>query len=1064
MAGFRVRLRHGHLLSMPAPSASPDATVDALAQIRAFLATVRRHLLRQSALRAALYGTAALTGLALALPLLALALAAEHGPTLGGIGLLVAAAVAAWGAIAGALGPGRRWRSDHGVARHVGRQAPTIASDLLSSVELGQALDTGGEHASPALTLAFIEHTARRATALDMPRLVPRTRLRHAARACGSALVIAVLVTAVIPGHLQKGWRQLVHAPAPGPWDGARLSSTPLVGDMRVVLEYPSYTNRPPQELPSTSGDFRAMPGTSVTIETRALAPVTEARLLMGPAEEALAGEHGAPAAALPETTAEATTEATTETAVDASTEHRVIAEIGPERRRLRATFQVRGAATYRFWIKGTGGQRQVEALPRRIEIEPDRVPGVQLFTPADELDVTSLKRVELAYIAEDDYGIAELALVWDNRGRSERRVLPLPEPGRLSAQNKFLWDLAELSLEPGVPVSYHLEVTDNDTVSGPKVARSRSFVLRVFSPREKHEQMIARQRELFEKMIRVLGDRLVVPAGDLRARQVLGRDTAALVVEMGTLLAALAGDEMADEALRQALAAMRDRIDGLAKAERTLLDKLASRGRDDLARGEAGQLAAANTRQVSELEDDVLLLANWLDRQQMENMLAISDEIKLHQDRLRQLFDELERTGDSALLAEIEREMRALEARLAEMAAQRTGLPEDVLDRFVHAEAMQGDEAQGCVDQARTLLTAGDAQGAQRQMERCMKTMDDAAGAMEQALRALRGDTFSEEERRFGQLMDDLADMAQDQRDLAADADALWEQYAARADEMMRDKASETRRQIARTLERLRRQLDRIPESGLTPFAREELEIVGARMNNLDEMLADGDLAESLAMARQIREGLEIMAEELRAALLDEEGQPWGERTDEAQRAVQRARPLARQLVEELEAQTPSPEQIMDEDDRRRLDRLRRRQQAVAERARRLGERAEQGADQLPGGAGPAMARGVADARQQMGRATDRMRHRDPSGARHESRAAAESLQRALGDAQGAARQRQNMGRAGLHDEPIRIPGADEYRPPEEFREDILEAMKREQAPDGFGELVKRYYEELIR
>lgn len=153
-----------------------------------------------------------------------------------------------------------------------------------------------------------------------------------------------------------------------------------------------------------------------------------------------------------------------------------------------------------------------------------------------------------------------------------------------------------------------------------------------------------------------------------------------------------------------------------------------------------------------------------------------------------------------------------------------------------------------------------------------------------------------------------------------------------------------------------------------------------------------------------------------------------------------------------------------MTPEDRRLLERLRRRQEALAERARRLAEKAGQAAEQLPGRSGQAMADGLAEARPQMGRAADRMRQRDPSGARHESRSAAETLQRAMEGAQGAARQRQAMDRAGLRDEPIRIPGADEYRPPEEFREDILEAMKREQAPDGFGELVKRYYEELIR
>jgi hypothetical protein len=90
-------------------------------------------------------------------------------------------------------------------------------------------------------------------------------------------------------------------------------------------------------------------------------------------------------------------------------------------------------------------------------------------------------------------------------------------------------------------------------------------------------------------------------------------------------------------------------------------------------------------------------------------------------------------------------------------------------------------------------------------------------------------------------------------------------------------------------------------------------------------------------------------------------------------------------------------------------------------------------------------------------------MRARDPSAAREDARAAADALDQARQRARDAARQRQDDGSSGLGSEPIRIPGADEYRPPEEFREDILEAMKK-RAPQGYDELVRRYYEELIR
>lgn len=1091
---------------------SRENALNALERIRAFLDAVRRELWRRHAVRAALYAGAVLAGLAALWPLLALLGTPAQGRSIGLAGLGLVALVAAAAVLAGVLLPRRRWRSDRGVARFVGAHEHAVASDLLSAVELGSGLGQGSRgQVSRELTDAFLVQVAGRVGAIEPAGLDAqgaRRTLRRAAAALGVTLLGVAGLTVAMPVQVGEGWRQMLTAPGQGPFAGARMAVGPLVGDMRITLEYPAHAQRPAQVLPSTSGDFVAMPGTTVTIETTAIEPVTRARLLFGapagaaagsapvapvadsaaapgtsrssdnppgnapgstsgdaagrPAAERLAPDPAPGPASAPAPGAE-TTPATAGAPVAAAGRPGepgdVDVAVGADGRSLRARFQVMRPAMYRFHIETASGEARVESQPRRIEIEPDLAPTVALYAPADELDVTRLKRVELAYIAEDDYGISAVELVWEAKGKVERKALALADAGRRRAQSKFLWDLAELTLEPGVPVRYHLEVTDNDTVLGPKVGRSRSFVLRVFSPREQHEQLIARQRELFEKMLAHLGGRLVARDDDVHTHRQLGRDSEGLVVEVGTLLAALTQDALTDAGLRKALEAMRGRIEPLARAASDVAAKAEAGGR-----AAGPRLAQANGKLVAELEDDVLILADWLDRQNMENLLAISDEVKTHQDRLRQLFDELERTGSPEIMAEIEREMRALEQRLTEMAHSRGSLPEDVLDRFMHAEALPGDETQDCMAEVRARLQAGDAAGAREQMERCMLTLDQAAESMEQSLRDLRGERFNEEERRFAQMMSDLGDLADDQKSLAREADDLWERYAARADEMMRDSVDETRRQVTGTLEKLRRRLDQVAKEDLTPFAQEELEIVEARLADVAEMLRDGDIAESLSMARQAREGIDIMLEELEAALMDEQDAPWDDRTREAAGKLRRAQPLARELVEALEAHTPSPDEIMSPADRRQLEKLRRQEQAMGERARRLGEKLKQQSDTLPGEAGEAVGKGLEQAGTQMGRAVERMRRRDPSGARHESRGAAETLERTLEGARGAARRQQAAGQAGMRDEPIRIPGAEEYRAPEEFREDILEAMKREQAPDGFGEMVKRYYEELIR
>jgi hypothetical protein len=1055
--------------------------LDALERILAFLDAVRRQLWRRHTVRTALFAATALAVLAALLPLVALLVMPVQGRVIAMVGLGLVAAIAAGAVAVVTIVPRRRWRSDHRVARFVGRHEPSIASDLLSAVELGggagEGLGDGFGHAgrgrvSRELTFAFLAQTAGRVASVDPGALDARgarASLQRATAVLGLGLLLCAGLAIAMPAQVGEGWQRLgsglVLDPASGPFAGASMAVGPLVGDMRITLEYPAYTQRPPQVLSSTSGDFVAVPGTTVTIETWAVEPVSRARLIFGVpagpagAPAASAGAPASPSGAEPQSLAPPASPV----APDAPDE--VDMPVGPDGRALQARFPVVRPAVYRFWIESARGERRVESQPRRIEIEADTPPVVALYAPADDLDVTRLERIELAYIAEDDYGISQVSLVWESRGKVERKALPLATtPAQRRAQSKLIWDLAELTLEPGVPVSYHLEVEDNDTVMGPKVSRSRSFVLRVFSPREQHEQLIARQRELFEKMLGHLGGRLVAPEApevDVHAHRILARDTEGLVVEIGTLLAALAEDELADAGLRKTLDSMRGRLDGLARAASEALGKV------DLAapaRPAGTRLAQASARLVTELEDDVLLLADWLDRQNMENLLAISDEVEGHQERLRRLFDELERTGSTEIMAEIEREMRALEQRLAEMSHERGNLPEDVLDRFMHAEALPGDEAQDCMAEVRARLQAGDAAGAREQMERCMLGLAQAAESMEQSLRALRGERFTEEERRFAQMMNELGDLAYDQKQLAGDADELWERYAARADELMRDNMDETRREVMGTLDKLRRRLDQVPPDDLTPFAQEELDVVEARLADVESMLRDGDMAESLSMARQAQEGIEIMQEELEAALLDEQDEPWGERTREAASKLRRAQPLARDLVEELEAHTPSPDEIMSPADRQQLERLRRQEQAMGERARRLGERVQQMGDSLPGEAGQAVAGGLEQAGAQMGRASDRMKRRDPSGARHEARGAAETLQRTLEGARGAARRQQAAGQAGLRDEPIRIPGAEEYRAPEEFREDILEAMKREQAPEGFGEMVKRYYEELIR
>ncbi len=989
--------------------------------IAGFLARARTLVVRHEAVRTIVYAGAALGALALVLPLAGHALGASRASTTAVVGIasLLALGVVVWAIVMGAVAPRRRFAGDPAIARWVGTRHPAIASDLLSSVEL-VAMTVRPGAPSPELVDALLAATEKQLAIVDPAKLVPRLETRRAARWLAIALVANGALIAAAPSLVADGWTRLVSAPPP-PYDGAQLSVVPLVGDLDAKLTFPAYSKRPPLDLPSSSGDLRGLPGTQVALHARVLVPAQAAELVL-------------------ETN-------------DSATPRTLPAKLDGDQ--LTAELAIDKSTRYRFAITAPDGSRSIETTPRAIEAEVDRPPVVQLMAPADPLDVTNLRRVELAYVIEDDFGLASAELVWESGKDHGKKPITLESAVR--AQGKVLWDIAELNVPSGGDVRYWIEAKDTDSIDGPNVGRSREMHLRVISPRERHEETLARQQVVAEKLVRNLGDRLTGPGEDAAARDELDHALRAAIVDLGALAAAFEKDPHASDALRKALAGMRDRLDH----QLTTSQRLVPKGKTAL----KGAYANVDKSMVAELEDDVIGLADWLDRERLEGLLDISDEIAAHQQRLKDLLADYARTKDPRVLDEIEREMRALDRAYAELDKHRRGMPEDVLDQYVHQGAAEAQAQSSCVDEVRKLVHAGQTVQAQAKLEQCRQQHERSQSALEGSLASYRGDRFSDEQKKLDEVMNELADVAKDQDDIAAEANRIFESYAEKADEVARGNRREASKKVGALVDKLRKRISEIKEPGLTPFAKEELDVVERRLGDVEHMVGDGDLAEALGMATQAKQSLDTIAGELEAAMNDDPKSKWADATQEALDGVERAAPVAKDLIDELSQLSPKPEQIMSPDDQRELDRLRRREAMTKERAKRLGDRTKQLGGDLPGDTASELGKKLGGAVEQMGQADERMKGKDPSGTREATRAAADALAKARDRARSAARQAQEGNTNS--DEPIRIPGADEYKAPARFREDLVEGMKCKTSkcvPDGYEEMLERYKKDLMQ
>jgi hypothetical protein len=173
---------------------------------------------------------------------------------------------------------------------------------------------------------------------------------------------------------------------------------------------------------------------------------------------------------------------------------------------------------------------------------------------------------------------------------------------------------------------------------------------------------------------------------------------------------------------------------------------------------------------------------------------------------------------------------------------------------------------------------------------------------------------------------------------------------------------------------------------------------------------------------------------------------------------------PIADQLVDELEKATPRPEEIMDKADRQKLDELKRKQAALRERTKRTGQKAQKKGKELPQNAAEDAQRGLGEAEQKMQGAEKRMGATDPGGARGEAEGAAEKLGGLRKGLSQSARPTTVGNGEDRDDDEVHIPGADEYKPPEEFREKILDAKSKGKAPADYQEQVEQYYKEITQ
>ena len=512
---------------------------------------------------------------------------------------------------------------------------------------------------------------------------------------------------------------------------------------------------------------------------------------------------------------------------------------------------RVQAPGFYRVELQAADGGMVRGSLDYAIDVLDDNAPTVTFKSPGRDIKVTSLEEVFAEVVAEDDYGVQSLELVYAVNGGAEQAISLHRGGPRKEITGGHTFYLEEQSLSPGDVVSYYARARDGTA----HVTATDIYFMEVRPFEKEYRQaeqgggqqqgegeaetpsaLSQRQREIVAATFKVVRDSarltaaerrdnvstIALSQGQLRERVetlarrlamrgVAGADSA-LAVIAEELPRAAAAMQQAEERLGrsragEALAPEQKALQHLQRAEAAYREVQVAFGQQQ---GGGGQ-SQGNPEQLSDLfELDVDKMRNQYESVQrggrseandrkvdetLEKLRALAQRQQQENERARRRAEAMQQSGGGAGGGQSQRQ---LAEETAEAARQ--------LERLARER-----QSQELAESARRLQ---DAANAMRRSAAAGKDAGTAEGAS--ALDRLQAARPLSEKERKGRLTEDAGgaqraaeELAARQREITKDVERL--QAGGGRDQALTQQLNQRKEQMARDVEGLEGQLDRL-------------------------------------------------------------------------------------------------------------------------------------------------------------------------------------------------------------------------------------------------------------
>lgn len=381
-------------------------------------------------------------------------------------------------------------------------------------------------------------------------------------------------------------------------------------------------------------------------------------------------------------------------------------------------------------------GRRDPAPSSYALIVAADEAPKVELLSPQMPLQASPDDAVPVAYAARDDGALMRVELVRRDGAAAPRRVaLPLPAPPGGEAVGDH--ELSLRGLAPGTEVEFWLEALDDG--SPPRAGRSASGRVTVVDFAAAHRAAQDAAEKAFAAVGRAAAKAEQAAAADRAGKPASAREAHDALAQAWTqAAAALAEFARAQEADAQA-------NPGLAEQNRRLAAALTKAGESGLPR--AAQALSSGDAAKAEREHAALAaLARGAERtladggvvQAVQDMDAGAETAEREARRISDALERAQEAGKApsgAELAELEKALASVERELEALRKAAAELPQAPPEMDLsEIRRVPLDGARSAAAELRRALKAGDAAAAAKAAKRLAQELEKTRRAVSQA------------------------------------------------------------------------------------------------------------------------------------------------------------------------------------------------------------------------------------------------------------------------------------------------------------------------------------------